>query len=38
MDNRADYAVELSKKRLMESFVGNDEVEGYDELDSEEEE
>jgi hypothetical protein len=38
MDKRADYAVELSKKRLFESLVENDEVEEYDELETREEE
>jgi hypothetical protein len=38
MDNRADYAVELSKKKLSESFDGNDDEDGYDELEIDEEE
>jgi hypothetical protein len=38
MDNRADYAVRLSKKRLFESFDGNGGEEEYDELEIEEEE
>jgi hypothetical protein len=38
MDNRADYAVELSKKKLFESFGRNDDDYEYDELVNEEEE
>jgi hypothetical protein len=38
MDNRADYAVELSKKKLSESFDGNDDEDEYDEFEIEEEE
>lgn len=38
IDDRADYAVELSKKRLFESFDEDDEDEANDEFEIEEDE
>ena len=38
MDDRADYAVELSKKRLLESFENEDENDDGDVYEFEEDE